>query len=274
MKTSILLFSLLVFFCFLFFYSLYYQPIESFDTQTSSNANKEKLKDTYNHYEQSLQSDSPPPVFSNVKGDVFTMTIHPDGTKILQLTKIGETLPQTFYSQKEEDEESQEQEKEEEFYSVTDNMIAKLITDEDGKKKIELTLSNGEIIEFNTNQTSALSSTQYYGSTGNQIQNNDLATVSNPTTSNPYETSLPQGIPKSMIPSGNEDLYILKSQIIPPICPACQTISYKKENHSCPPCPACERCPEPSFTCKKVPNYNTINENKVPLPMLPNFSSF
>ena len=44
---------------------------------------------------------------------------------------------------------------------------------------------------------------------------------------------------------------------------------------SCPPCPACERCPEPAFECKKVPNYRSQSmDNYMPLPVLNDFSRF
>jgi hypothetical protein len=36
------------------------------------------------------------------------------------------------------------------------------------------------------------------------------------------------------------------------------------ENKKCSPCPPCARCPEPSFECKKVPNYNVINQSYLP----------
>jgi len=42
-----------------------------------------------------------------------------------------------------------------------------------------------------------------------------------------------------------------------------------------PPCPACERCPEPAFECKKVPNYRSPSmQNYMPLPVLNDFSKF
>ncbi len=41
-----------------------------------------------------------------------------------------------------------------------------------------------------------------------------------------------------------------------------------------PPCPACARCPESAFECKKVPNYNRATKDNVPQAVLPNFSSF
>lgn len=46
------------------------------------------------------------------------------------------------------------------------------------------------------------------------------------------------------------------------------------DGHKCPPCPACARCPEPAFECKKVPNYNSSNDNVLPRPVLNSFSQF
>jgi hypothetical protein len=46
-------------------------------------------------------------------------------------------------------------------------------------------------------------------------------------------------------------------------------------NKDTPPCPACERCPEPAFECKKVPNYRSPSmQNYMPLPVLNDFSKF
>ena len=89
-----------------------------------------------------------------------------------------------------------------------------------------------------------------------------------------YSNSLPPGIPRSMIPPGQEDLYILKSEVVPPVCPACPTSAACPREEKCPPCPACARCPEPSFECKKVPNYNAINNTYLPVPVLNDFSTF
>lgn len=84
----------------------------------------------------------------------------------------------------------------------------------------------------------------------------------------------PKGIPKSQIPNGQEDMYILKSQIVPPVCPACPTSTNCPREKPPPPCPPCARCPEPSFDCKKVPNYQSSNEQYLPKPILTDFSSF
>ena len=190
-----------------------------------------------------------------------------------------------------------------------------------------------------------MSSTQYYGSTGSPIQTSatslayqgssggSAGAVQGPqgnsayyaqgpqgnavagTTSgssnssgygNTYYSTLPPGVPRSQIPNGQEDLYILKSQIVPPVCPVCITGSAASSSTSgsnsgsnsgstsnnstsgtsssswnnpsdspkCPPCPACARCPEPAFDCKKVPNYSAINNQYLPMPILNDFSTF
>jgi hypothetical protein len=98
--------------------------------------------------------------------------------------------------------------------------------------------------------------------------------VASSTSSYDYSSSLPPGIPSNMIPPGQEDLYILKSEVVPPVCPACPTSSACPREEKCPPCPACARCPEPSFECKKVPNYNAINNTYLPVPVLNDFSTF
>lgn len=100
-------------------------------------------------------------------------------------------------------------------------------------------------------------------------------------TGNESGESSQEGIPKSMIPPGQEDLYILKSEVVPPLCPACPKCSSNSNSNnngdsskSCQPCPPCGRCPEPAFECKKVPNYNSINNSYLPMPVLSDFSNF
>ena len=115
------------------------------------------------------------------------------------------------------------------------------------------------------------SSTQYYGPYGGTP-----GAVEAPASGygDQYYSTMPQGIPSSQIPKGQEDLYILKSEIVPPVCPACPSSSACPRQEPAPPCPACARCPEPSFECKKVPNYNAINSDYLPTPVLNDFSQF
>jgi len=94
-----------------------------------------------------------------------------------------------------------------------------------------------------------------------------------------YGQSLPSGIPSSVIPQGQEDLYILKSQVVPPVCPACPTVNAcptENSKEKCPPCKPCGRCPEPNFECKKTYNYNSSGSgaDNLPMPILNDFSTF
>ena len=77
-----------------------------------------------------------------------------------------------------------------------------------------------------------------------------------------------RGVRRVDIPEGDEDLYVLKSSIVPPVCPRCPQRTACPRQKPCRPCPPCARCPEPAFTCKKVPNYNSMNNQYLPLPRL------
>ena len=116
------------------------------------------------------------------------------------------------------------------------------------------------------------SNTAYYaqGPYGGTV----AGTSSNSGYGNSYYSTMPPGIPASQIPPGQEDLYILKSEVVPPVCPACPSSASCPRQEKCPPCPACARCPEPSFECKKVPNYNAINDDYLPQPVISDFSQF
>lgn len=114
-----------------------------------------------------------------------------------------------------------------------------------------------------------------------------------------------KGITKDLIPPGQEHLYVLKSQVVPPSCPTNPAFSNHNQesdenevdyedsnleldqedssglsnglgaafrgtegskNKKCPPCPACARCPEPAFECKKVPNYSVNSNGSMSVP--------
>lgn len=191
---------------------------------------------------------------------------------------------------------------------------ARLFTGKDGQYAIEETLANGNTTIYTatntytytySNQqsgssstgsnsgstTSSSSSSSAYpysdfsagyisGPNGNSAgyvtgpNGNTLAGTSINNANSQYNSSLPSGIPARMIPPGQEDLYILKSEVVPPVCPACPTSSACPRTEKCPPCPACARCPEPNFECKKVPNYNAVNDSYLPVPVLSDFSTF
>tara|TARA_B110000444_G_C18769977_1_gene561998 strand:+ start:43 stop:501 length:459 start_codon:yes stop_codon:yes gene_type:complete len=80
---------------------------------------------------------------------------------------------------------------------------------------------------------------------------------------------------KDKIPNGDEDLYILKSQIVPPVCPKCPDVKKCDKEKECPPCPAPKRCPDKPFECKMMPKYSDPNvSTHLPMPVLDSFDSF
>ncbi len=115
------------------------------------------------------------------------------------------------------------------------------------------------------------SATTYTGPAGNQAT---VATGPAGQTVVATSDNTVNGIPYYDIPPGQEDLYILKSEVVPPVCPACPVAAACPRQEACPPCPACARCPEPAFECKKVPNYSSSNDNYLPRPVLADFSQF
>ena len=197
------------------------------------------------------------------------------------------------------------------FYGPTGFSVV-VIKTADGSNAITVKTPRGNylfISNYGVYNPDYITSTQYYGSTGYPIQtssynlsynqpnsdyynsylgpyggsagaisNSQGNTLPNDATGKGYGTdynsALPKGVSKSQIPPGKEDLYILKSEVVPPVCPVCPTSSACPRQEKCPPCPACARCPEPAFDCKKVPNYNAIDNEFLPQPILNNFSQF
>jgi len=220
----------------------------------------------------------------NVNGkNTFTMT-NPDGTTIIFTGKPDKNGTVTKYTGPE-------------------GGTATVITLSTGEKGIKVTDENGTSVTFSIVPnhgyyggsagyvTGPQGNTAYYaeGPYGNTVagttnQNTgyyggSAGSVTGPQGNTAYYAQGPNGntvagITANQIPAGDEDLYILKSQVVPPVCPACPSSASCPRQEKCPPCPACARCPEPSFECKKVPNYNAIDNNALPIPVLNDFSSF
>ena len=144
---------------------------------------------------------------------------------------------------------------------------------------------NSDIYDYtnkNSNDNIDMTNSDYYiGPAGDTVLTGPSSgsTYHKKANSNKLDNHTPLGIPGSQIPSGDEHLYILKSEVIPPVCPACPSITAcpnknSKNNGTPPPCPPCARCPEPAFDCKKVPNYNRNNSQYLPVPVLSDFSQF
>lgn len=293
-----------------------------------TNSSQSNSFDNYNHFNGSgssiqLQNGT---VFTDAAGNTITVGTNSDGTQNLQFQLAVSDDSHVFNSTSQTVTSATNT-----FTSASGKIKAKAIIGNDGQIAIQLDNGNTTSIflqqgsKSNTQNQSNITNTQYYGSTGysvnptsyskaytdNSNNKNGQNVTYNPNDvnvpqmgissyGNTYYSTLPPGIPKSDIPPGHEDLYILKSQIVPPVCPVCPTCSNSRSNtgsvsvssaddanlysnlaagsaygdKKCPPCPACARCPESSFDCKKVPNYNAINNDYLPQPVLSDFSQF
>jgi hypothetical protein len=274
-------------------------PVSGSGASTSS-SNK---YDNYNHFTGNSTRLSSGATYYGPQGNMASVFTNSDGSQSLQIVLPGSSSPTTFNASKQNTDASFENF---ENHASTTSFIgpngstATIVNTDNGQNAIKVTTSGGtyyyNVSGEETNKDKEISSTQYYGSTGYSLEPNNQSVTSQNTSysannlSGVYSSTLPPGIPKSQIPSGKEDLYILKTQVVPPVCPACsQTSSNSNQASSspsqytsqltskpetCPPCPACARCPESSFECKKVPNYNAINSNSLPAPVLADFSQF
>jgi hypothetical protein len=156
-------------------------------------------------------------------------------------------------------------------YYGPNGAVALMYTDSNGNTNLKLVDGTGKEIAYSSANMQSYNPSvdnpnvqQTMGSPTSpnkmNVSSNYKEAYSQSLTGPDYSSSLPKGIPKSMIPPGNEDMYILKSEVVPPVCPACpQPILKCNDDKPPPPCPPCARCPEPRFDCKKVPNYGSGN---------------
>ncbi len=245
--------------------------------------------DNYNHYDQT----SYPTIFYGPNGGTARVINTAGNDTIVITNKNGTT--EIYYIDRNSNPDVK-------VYYGPNGGSAKII-EAKGKKAVEITGPNGNKIIYYAdniyaysnddttinqyNPTSVPSSSADYSTAFTSPMQSSITsnTISGPSgmtastyDSSAYYNSLPKGIPKSMIPAGQEDLYILKSEVVPPVCPAPTIVKVPYDDHfdvsKCPPCEPCGRCPEPSFDCKKVPNYNAFNPDTMPIPVLNDFSTF
>ena len=219
-------------------------------------------QDNYNHY----TGESMPAVFYGPEGSVAKVSLDSAGDAIIITTdKMGKNKTYKVKGQKTTTSGSSSKDGTTVYYGP-DGTKAVVFTDNTGNKAIRMVKTDGSnviyksvTVESITANPSIADNTDAYPE-----KTSPDTTVSASGYDEAYSQKLPRGIPKSMIPSGDEDLYILKTDVVPPVCPACPAPIVKcndsgGSNKKPPPCPPCARCPEPKFDCKKVPNYGSGN---------------
>ena len=227
------------------------------DSSNDSSFTSQSNYDNYNHYNKT----SSPTIFYGPNGGTAKVIKTLNNNTIVITNKNGTT--EIYHINSNDPTMS--------IYYGPNGGTAKVITN-NGKKLVEITGPNGSKIVYGSdNIHDTINNYDHYDN--NQYDNNNTQYDSSD-----YYNSLPKGISRSQIPSGQEDLYILKSQVVPPVCPKCPNPIVKCPTDTdvtkCPPCPPCARCPEPNFTCAKIPNYSAFNQDTMPVPVLSDFSTF
>ena len=236
---------------------------ESSSSDSSSSSSSSNY-DNYNHYSGSSQ----PTTYYGPNG-ATARVINVDGQGKIVITYANGTT-NIYYI----DTNSSSSVK---TYKGANGGTATITTDSSGNQIILIKMPDGSQVTYSTTNVyvstsqdptmnsysnGSSSATTVSGSNGNTAyaatgpNGNTVVGTNNTYDSSAYYNSLPAGIPASQIPPGQEDLYILKSQVVPPVCPKCPdpiiNSSDKSDTSKCPPCPPCARCPEPAFDCKKI----------------------
>jgi hypothetical protein len=178
--------------------------------------------DNYNHFTGSSSSAvTTGTTFYGPNGELAQMVTDSNGIQSLKVTLSNGTAPVVYTTTPSTSS----------IFYGQNGGTATIVKGSDGQQTIQVKTSAGTITY--TQPGTSITSTQYYGSTGTPIQSSQnimayqgLNTNSTATSSgygSEYYSASPPGIPASQIPSGKSDLYILKSEIVPPICPVCPT---------------------------------------------------
>ena len=289
----------------------------SSSSSSSNNTQQSPTLDSYDHYSgtsaTTYYGDNGTATVSNVDGQGKLVTVNNNGSiKLYYIPNSGNSGQDTNSSNSSN---SSSNSSSSSTATITTNgngnAIIKVTTTDNGSTTTDIysidrknnqnqsQSVDSTINQYDANTTSGLGSdyNNSYMYNGNGINaaaitgpgGNTAAAVTGPagntyvgtnanTNSSAYYNSLPPGIGANQIPPGQEDLYILKSQVVPPVCPKCPDPIVRSSDSpdltKCPPCPPCARCPEPAFDCKKVPNYNAFNANYMPVPVVSDFSGF
>ena len=168
-------------------------------------------------------------------------------------------------------------------FEYTNNGFGSLLSD-DNRIITESDISP-KLLSSNTSSSTNVSS-------GNLPSNNTLLSSNVSSGNLPSNNTL---LSSNSTPSSLEDPYTIQSDLatnsaqnnssglndlnlnypILPANPAPATAdTLKPDSMKCPPCPACDRCPEPSVECKRVVNYSASGSGNTPVPYINDFSKF
>ena len=127
---------------------------------------------------------------------------------------------------------------------------------------------------------------KYQNTQQKDIDNNPDKSNINPDNKNNILPNNPQGSIQGITSNINDNYNTLNGNNLTPVQNNLTSVNsnltedhqhtcMKNKTESCPPCPACARCPQSMFECKKVPKYGeSLGTAHLPRPILTDFSTF
>ena len=228
------------------------------------NNNDDSSYDNYNHYTGS----SYPSIFYGPDGG--TARIIQTGTDMIVVITNKNGTTEIYYISNGQVQKGATQQA---FVGPNGN-TATITTGSNGKKIIKVTTAKGTVIAYNPDNT------YNYQSQDQDMNQYDSSTSTTGSDYNSAFTNANNSISKSMIPPGQEDMYILKSSVPELVCPSCptpllkcneKTDSNTNSNNSNYSCGSNQQIP---YEYKQVPDYSAMSANQMPMPVLNDFSTF
>ena len=127
-------------------------------------------------------------------------------------------------------------------------------------------ISSNSLANLLPNSNRDLSSNRVSSSNSSVSDTQRKPDVSTPTPSPP-----PNFFNSNTMMNNNSLLSTPEKKVEPEPAKAEDKKSTPEDLSKCPPCPACERCPEPTVDCKKIIKYKS---NSYPVPVIADFSNF
>uniref|UniRef100_A0A6C0H6M5 Uncharacterized protein n=1 Tax=viral metagenome TaxID=1070528 RepID=A0A6C0H6M5_9ZZZZ len=181
---------------FLIFYFLYQKNVKEGMENEEEQINTENTYDNYNHYDKSNQ----PIFYYSPTGNAYMKVLSNTNEKTIMLVYKNDVSIPFYYNDNDN------------IYEGPNNSTIVLYQDDSGNYLAEIKNENNNITVFTTIKPE------------NIVKNNDRDILSN-------NEKIEGILPSDIIPE-NKDLYILKTQIIPPVCnhPNIDYASFRKRN--------------------------------------------
>lgn len=254
------------------------------DNNNNNNRSRSNSYDNYNHYTGS----SYPSIFYGPDGGTARIIQTGTDATVVVTNKNGTT--DIYYISNGQ---VQKKSTTQAFVGPNGN-TASITTGSNGKQVLKITTSSGSVIVYNSDNTYHYQSqdqdmNQYDSSTNKNGSNYTTAfttsSVTGPNGGTAGSVTGPggntayyaNGISGSMIPPGQEDMYILKSQIVPPVCPSCPQPLVKCDGNSSDNSSSnssSNTTGQIPYEYKQVPDYSAMSANQMPMPVLNDFSTF